>query len=117
MLRIQIVLRVSANQTTTDGRPKGEHRRRNPLGSRPVSENGLAREALHERDRTSDVIKEGTWSCRASVSECYMLRPKAFFQRLDITLCAVLSVSVSQYTPAVSTENIHLPGFCWYISD
>lgn len=55
MLRVQTVLSASTNQITSDGRPEREHRGRDPLGSRPVSEDGLARQALHERDRTSDV--------------------------------------------------------------
>ena len=41
--------------TTTDGRSERKHRRRDPCGTRSISEDGLACQIVHERNRASDV--------------------------------------------------------------
>ena len=67
-----MVLRVSTDQMISDGRPERKYRGRDPRGSRPVSEDGLACQALHERDRASDVIG-GSCISQATLSakQCY----------------------------------------------
>lgn len=102
----------------SDGRPEGEHRGRDPLGARPVPEDGLACQALHERDRTYNVIG-GNWSSRATIVKCNATTKGVLLWLGIITLRAVCPFGFlySKIPRRVSMENINSLGFEGILTD